>query len=108
MPWLFLVACGEGVVVTEVEEIKFADETVNAGIDYVGESYGASWGYVNDDVLPDLFVNRHRNRAAMYINLADGSFEDREFEIDAWQELPRSDQHGGAFADFDNDGDTAC
>jgi len=105
MPWLFLVACGEGVTVTQVEEIEFVDETANAGIDYVGESYGASWGYVNDDVLPDLFVNRHRNRAAMLINLADGSFEDREFEIDAWQALPRSDQHGGAFADFDNDGD---
>ena len=106
MPWLFLVACGETVSVIEVEAIEFVDETANAGIDYVGESYGASWGYVNDDVLPDLFVNRHRNRAAMLINLADGSFEDREFEIDAWQELPRSDQHGGAFADFDNDGDT--
>ncbi len=106
MPWLFLVACGEGVTVTEVQPILFVDETANAGIDYVGESYGASWGYVNDDTLPDLFVNRHRNRAAMLINLADGSFEDREFEIDAWQELPRSDQHGGAFADFDNDGDT--
>lgn len=105
MPWLLLVACGEGVVVTEVQPIEFVDETANAGIDYVGESYGASWGYVNDDVLPDLFVNRHRNRAAMLINLADGSFEDREFEIDAWQDLPRSDQHGGAFADFDNDGD---
>ncbi len=106
MPWLLLAACGETVSVTEVEEIEFSDETLNAGIDYVGESYGASWGYVNDDVLPDLFVNRHRNRAAMLINLADGSFEDREFEIDAWQDLPRSDQHGGAFADFDNDGDT--
>lgn len=110
--WLLLVssvilgACGETVSVTGVEEIEFVDETANAGIDYAGESYGASWGYVNDDVLPDLFVNRHRNRAAMLINLADGSFEDREFEIDAWQALPRSDQHGGAFADFDNDGDT--
>jgi len=106
MSSVLLSACGEQVSVTSVENIEFVDETANAGIDYAGESYGASWGYANDDVLPDLFVNRHRNRAAMLINLADGSFEDREFEIDSWQAFPRADHHGGAFADFDNDGDT--
>ncbi len=86
-------------------QVEFEDATNEAGIDYAGESYGASVGYANTDVLPDFFLSRHRNAAALLINQADGTFEDRAFEVDAWQSAPTSDQHGGAFADFDNDGD---
>ncbi|HEX5787877.1 MAG TPA: FG-GAP-like repeat-containing protein [Woeseiaceae bacterium] len=87
-------------------QIQFEDASAEAGLSYAGESYGASVGYANTDSLPDFFVNRHRNPAALLINLGDGSFENRGFEIDAWQATPRSDQHGGTFADFDNDGDS--
>ena len=86
-------------------QVEFEDVTNEAGIDYAGESYGASVGYANTDVLPDFFLSRHRNAAALLINQADGTFENRAFEVDAWQSAPTSDQHGGAFADFDNDGD---
>jgi len=86
-------------------QVQFEDATAAAGIDYVGESYGASVGYSNDDVLPDIFVSRHRADAALLTNLADGTFEDRAYEVGVWQTVPNSDQHGGSWADFDNDGD---
>lgn len=93
-----------GLPVHGYAQISFTDVTPGSGIDYVGESYGASWGYANDDPLPDLFVNHHRFRAALYVNLANGTFEDREFEVNVWQDEPRSDQHGGSWADYNNDG----
>ena len=86
-------------------QIQFEDVTSTSGINHVGESYGASVGYANDDVLPDIFVSRHRDDPALLINLADGTFENRNYEIDIWQTISRVDMHGGSFADFDNDGD---
>ena len=85
-------------------QVKFKDVTADTGVEYSGESYGASWGYANDDPLPDLYVSHHRNRPSLYINLGNGKFEDRTNEVDAWQLTPRSDTHGGTFADFNNDG----
>lgn len=85
-------------------QISFTDATAESEIIYVGESYGASWGYVNDDLLPDLFVSHHRDDAGLYMNLGNGSFEDRAFEVDVWQNIPRADHHGAAFGDFNNDG----
>ena len=80
-------------------QVQFEDVTDGSGVEYTGESYGASWGYANDDPLPDLFVSHHRNKPGLFINLGNGKFEDRAFEIDAWQITPRSDTHGGTFAD---------
>ena len=85
-------------------QVQFADVTLGSGVEYTGESYGASWGDVNGDQLPDLFVNHHRYLPGLYINQGDGTFENREFEIDVWQTVPRSDTHGGTFADYNNDG----
>ena len=60
---------------------------------------------MNGDNWPDLFVSHHRNRPSLYVNLANRTFEDRAFEVDEWFVTPRSDTHGGTFADYDNDGD---
>ncbi len=94
-----------GLAAQASAQVQFEDVSVAAGVDYTGESYGASVGYANNDPLPDIFVNNHRAPPALLINLGNGTFQDREFEVDAWQTTPRSDQHGGTFADFDNDGD---
>ena len=84
--------------------MQFQDVTTGSGIEYSGESYGAAWGDANGDRLTDLLVTHHRYPSGMYINLADGTFEDRGHLIDAWQLTPRSDEHGAAWADYNNDG----
>ena len=86
-------------------QIQFTDVTDGSGISYFGESYGSSWGDYNGDGWPDAFVSNHRNAPSLYVNLGNGTFENRWGEVDAWQLLPHSDQHGGSWADFDNDGD---
>lgn len=73
------------------------------------EAWGSSWGDFNNDRCPDLFVNHHRDEAALYKNNCDGTFKDvsRKVDVDrAWLDDNRfSDQHGVAWADFDGDGD---
>ena len=82
----------------------FDDVTAGSGLEYTGESYGASWGDMNGDGLPDLYVNHHRNPSGLYVNRGNETFLDRRAEIDAWQATPRSDVHGAAWADYNNDG----
>ena len=89
---------------TAAGQVQFQDVTTSSGIEYSGESYGAAWGDANGDRLTDLLVTHHRYPSGMYINLADGTFEDRGHLIDAWQLTPRSDDHGAAWADYNNDG----
>jgi hypothetical protein len=85
-------------------QIVFDDVTKTAGMEYSGESYGAAWGDMNADGLPDLFVSHHRSPSSLYMNLGNGSFQDRRGTVDVWQTVPRSDVHGGTWADYDNNG----
>ena len=41
---------------------------------------------------------------ALYVNLGDGTFENRGHTVDAWVATPKSDEHGGTWADYNNDG----
>ena len=85
--------------------IEFEDATIGSGLEYSGETYGASWGDVNNDDWPDLFINHHRNMPGLYINNQNGTFTDEGNLIATWTNNPERDTHGGTFADFDNDGD---
>jgi hypothetical protein len=96
---LYLVAQGVSA------QINFEDVTLAAGITYAGESYGASWGDLNSDGWPDLFVNHHRSQPSLLVNLGNNRFEDRWYEVDRWRAFPGLDQHGASWNDFDNDGD---
>ncbi len=89
---------------TAAAQVQFVDVTDGSGVEYSGESYGGAWGDANGDRLPDLFVSHHRNPSGLYVNLADGSFENRGHTIDAWVATPTSDEHGGTWADYNNDG----
>ena len=74
-----------------------------SGIFSSGLGYGAAWGDVNGDRYPDLWVNHHFNDGILYLNQGNGTFTDATAEIFTRQ--PGGDEHGAAWADFDNDGD---
>jgi hypothetical protein len=100
---IFLL-CGSLYATHGNAQIVFDDVTKAAGMEYSGESYGASWGDMNADGLPDLFVSHHRNPSSLYINRGNGTFQNRRSEVDVWQKIPRADVHGGTWADYDNNG----
>jgi hypothetical protein len=81
----------------------FQDVTENSGISYTGSSYGAAWGDFNDDGFVDLWVSNHGFSATLYQNQGDETFID--VTLDVFDKRPTGDQHGAAWADFDNDGD---
>ncbi|MEM7758871.1 MAG: CRTAC1 family protein [Cyanobacteria bacterium P01_A01_bin.40] len=81
----------------------FQDITKASGIDYKGASYGVAWGDYNQDGFVDLWVGNHGFPAALYQNQGDGTFIDVTATV--FEQLPRGDFHGAAWADFDNDGD---
>lgn len=86
--------------------IKFENRSNAAGLSwYSGESYGASWGDVDSDGLPDIYISHHREMPSLYVNQGDGTFVDLGDQIDSWMEMPEADTHGGSWVDFDNDGD---
>ncbi|BFM05559.1 Calx-beta domain-containing protein [Halioxenophilus aromaticivorans] len=90
------------------QAIEFTEVQSSAsGLDYVGESWGASWGDFNGDRYPDLFVSNHRARPGVYRNNGDGTFTDIILQFDStssWLDFPWADTHAGSFGDFDNNG----
>lgn len=48
--------------------IRFIETTNSAGIQFFnGISFGASWGDVNQDTLPDLWVSNHFDPISLYL-----------------------------------------
>ncbi len=87
-------------------EPRFDDVTAAAGISHAGPTAGASWGDLNGDGWPDLWIGNHRFGAAapvLLINGQDGTFRDISSEITGVGK--DADPHGAAWADFDGDGD---
>ena len=94
-------------------QVLFEDKTSTAGPFHTGESWGSSWGNLNNDLYPDLFVSNHGMTSSIYRNNGDGTFTDVIVSADLDQKLVKAgdidtnlaDIHGGTWADFDNDGD---
>jgi hypothetical protein len=81
----------------------FKDVSNSSGIVYKGSSYGAAWGDFNNDGFVDLWVGNHGSPAILYQNQGDGTFSNVTLKV--FEQQPRADFHGAAWADFDNDGD---
>ena len=86
---------------TYADTINFEDATVSSGINYAGVSYGCTWGDLNTDGWPDLWTCNHAKKPSLYLNNGDGTFTN----VVNFVETITGDMHGGAWADFDNDGD---
>ncbi|MGL6337523.1 MAG: FG-GAP repeat domain-containing protein, partial [Waterburya sp.] len=82
----------------------FKDVSDSSGIVYQGSSYGAAWGDFNNDGFIDLWVSNHGSGAILYQNQGNGTFNN--VTLKAFEQQPRADFHGAAWADFDNDGDS--
>ena len=79
----------------------FEDTTAFAGVEYKGQSFGASWGDLNGDGWADLWVGNHGQEPDLFQNNKDGTFSNVPLTI-----LSKFvDMHAAAWADFDNDGD---
>ena len=85
-------------------QTSFLDVTNSSGLAHSSESYGASWGDVNGDGFPDLFVSNHRTTKSMFQNRGNGTFSDITPSIRNLSDRPSADTHGASWADFNNDG----
>ena len=81
----------------------FQNITDNSEINYTGASYGVAWGDYNQDGFIDLWVGNHGVSATLYQNEGDGTFTNVTASV--FDNQPRGDFHGAAWADFDRDGD---
>ena len=89
-------------------DITFESTGNAAGIVGETETWGGSWGDLNGDEYPDLFVSNHREQPKLYQNNGDGTFTDVTAAADisgTWISERHSDTHGGSWSDFDGDGD---
>jgi len=92
------------LIIESFANIEFEDITNTTGINYQGDSYGASWGDFNDDGYPDLWTGNHYITPTLYLNNRDETFSEigKSFNFDKFSGM---DFHGASWADFDNDGD---
>ncbi len=82
--------------------VAFRDITREAGLARTPQTYDAVVGDVDGDGRLDIYVGNHGERAALFRNGSDGTFED---VLPASGIDPDGDQHGTGLADIDNDGD---
>lgn len=99
-------------------QTTFSDATTTAGLSSSEHRLGSSWGDFDGDGLPDVLIGSHFYAPpTLYRNRGGGRFEDVTTTVmEAPTNLaqcvvpgepvgPWGDQHGRAWADFDNDGD---
>ncbi|MCF7983817.1 MAG: CRTAC1 family protein [Thiohalocapsa sp.] len=89
---------------TPAPALEFEEVTGLANIDDAGETYGASWGDVNADNYPDVWLSKHQYApSVLLVNNGDGTFDDLTAQL-LDTDYPKRDTHGAAWADFDNNG----
>jgi len=90
-------------------QITFSDVSAASGITAKSVSYGASWGDVDGDGHPDMFINNHARKSSIYLNNGAGHFSNATDALDPehyWTGAGAvEDTHGASWVDFDNDGD---
>jgi enediyne biosynthesis protein E4 len=87
----------------------FKELAAHAGVAFnsIGEAPGsmnAAIAYLNGDSLPDLFITR-LGYGSLYLSNVKGIYDDRMWESGLGRLTQKYVGWGGAFLDFDNDGD---
>jgi ASPIC and UnbV/FG-GAP-like repeat len=107
--YFVLVSVSFAAAMSTEAEITFTDVSTAAGFTAKSVSWGASWGDVNGDGHPDLFLNNHARKSSIYLNNASEKFTNAIAQLDAEGYLTgvgaHEDTHGAVWVDFDNDGD---
>jgi len=90
--------------------VQFEDTSDKLGFERGTETWGISWGNLDDDNYPDLWNSGHRDFPRLYKNTGTGDFNEVAMQYDRaqngyWLSNTQFDVHGGAWGDFDNDGD---
>jgi hypothetical protein len=85
-------------------QTTFTDVTAASGLQHSSETYGASWGDLNGDAFPDLFVSDHRTAKSLFVNRGNGTFVDIASQINNLADRPMADTHGASWADYNNNG----
>jgi hypothetical protein len=82
---------------------KFRDVTKGSGLDFAGFCHGVIVGDIDNDGDPDIFLANHGPNG-LYLNNGDGTFRDIAATAGTLGR-PNNWSSGGAFLDYDNDGD---
>lgn len=89
---------------SNLSQSVFEEVTISAGLDFVGQTWGVSWGDFDDDGLPDLYLSSHLEPSKLWLNMGDGTFSDITDSVIAPDQIG-GDTHGAMWLDHDNDGD---
>jgi ASPIC and UnbV/FG-GAP-like repeat len=103
-PLLWLAAAALVLAAPFAAAQTFTDVTEASGLAHSSETYGASWGDLNGDGFPDLFVSNHRTMKSVYVNQGNGTFVDIASSINNFENRPNADTHGASWADYNNNG----
>ena len=87
---------------TQNHGINFEEVTATSGINFVGRSFGASWGDFNGDGWADLYTGNHKAMGSLWVNNQDGTFTN--IFPSHWTNAFTPDKHGAEWGDYNNDG----
>jgi len=104
IPYIFVFLLLFFTSATAHSQILFKDISQEANVTQLSPTAGSSWGDVNNDGWPDIWVSNHHGISpTILINQKNGTFVNGSNDVLS-EEFP-VDFHGVAWADFDNDGD---
>ncbi len=95
-------------VYAAIQSGQFVEVTQTVGIDNSPNkrTFGVSWGDMNGDGLPDIWISHHARKPVLYLNNGYGAFTPSTGLLSYINASDiYADMHGAAWADFDNDGD---
>lgn len=93
-------------------DIAFEDRSRALGIaSNLTDTWGATWGDLDSDGYPDIYLSNHFSYGKLLVNRGDGSFDEVGREVDlsgVFSLVPgrkSTDLHAATWADLNNDGD---